>query len=188
MTCTKLLTNMATFGRLERHCSNDHLHETRGQTPEGHRTSAEERAYPWQPCRSIAIQVLLQCLIFNTMASGAKRHLPPVVSEFKTIFNIGPRDPMPEDFPRQLTPRLWAHRKRKTVTRITAAPNQFVKEACHIGRPIRLQSMFPDEMRSVVTHCHGQCPAYIAKERGRGRLRSENGFSPARNFSPWRLS
>ena len=57
---TKCMHNVPLFAELELHCDNSRAHEPWGQSLDGHWTTAEETAYPWELCRVIATKIFKQ--------------------------------------------------------------------------------------------------------------------------------
>ena len=122
---TLLVHNVPTFTELQVLCDNQHPHEPWGQMVTGWAT-AEETAYPWELCRTIATKLAL-CLqnmgavcappIFatqtvhlqeirqQTLIQHASKSLP-LVSEFSSIQNIPADAPIPTNARLLSTPPL----------------------------------------------------------------------------------
>ena len=183
---TRFWHNISTFQSLQAYCQNDHAHEPWGQNPSGHWNTSEETAYPWDLCRSIGAKLLLQLkqdgfqcsapvfalqeASLNTMRASTdlqpRRGIPPMVSEFKTLVQCSPTDPKPPNSRPLSTPPRGADTSAQSVTYgVHRTPEEFAAEALQLGHPTRIHTMFPDEMREVVSHVLSKTVGDLAKER-----------------------
>ena len=112
---TRLIHNIPSFRQLCQMCDNSHEHEPCGQKPDGSWATSEETAYPWPLARAIAAQVVLQlqeqglvchlprfaeqeCTLQAMRAATniqPRKHLPPMVPEFKQIVHQHSQTPLP---------------------------------------------------------------------------------------------
>lgn len=183
---TRFWHNIPTFQTLEAYCQNDHAHEPWGQNPNGHWNTAEETAYPWDLCRSMGAKLLLQLqqdgfkcsapvfalqeASLNTLRAATdlqpRRGLPPMVSEFKAVLQCSNTDPKPPNSRPLSTPSQGTDTSAQLVSfGIHRTPEEFVSEALLLGHPTRIHSMFPDEMREVVSHVFDKSGGTLAAER-----------------------
>ena len=102
-----LVHNIPSFRQLHQMCDSQREHEPWGQKPDGAWATSEETAYPWPLARAIAAQVVLQlqdqglvchlpsfaeqeCTLQAMRASTniqPRKHLPPMVPEFKQVIH-----------------------------------------------------------------------------------------------------
>eukprot|EP00435_Cladocopium_sp_Y103_P054436 s1937_g17.t1 len=188
---TKLLHNIKHFEELAQLCGNDHEHEAWGQMPSGEWATALEVAYPWPLCRAMATKLALElqskgatctppCFALQEESIQAlrasteiqPRHgIPPMVSEFMEVTTQDADCPLPPNSrPLSTPPRgnfaSATHGEGNTITiGVNRSPQQFVNAALQIGHPTWVHSLFPQEMRDVISHCVSTSQQDLARER-----------------------
>ena len=187
---TKLLHNIPSFAKLEAFCLGDHEHEPWGQNPDGGWRTAEETAYPWDLCRTIAAKLLMQLsgdgvictppvfalqeanlqTLRATTDIQPRKNLPPMVSEFLHIRPHPVNKPLPPQARRLSTPNFGGINASVTDQQsitigIHRNPDEFVRDAAAVGHPTRIHSMFPDEITEVVRTYVNLGPSNIALHR-----------------------
>ena len=172
---TRLIHNVPSFHQLHHLCDNQHEHEPWGQRPDGSWATSEETAYPWPLARAIAAQVLLQLQEFEVQCHPPsfaqqeatlqamrastdiqpRKHLPPLVPEFKQISTQAHDASLPPYSRKLSTPKRGqiasAIRDHVTVG-VHFSPEEFVAEALSLRHPTEQQSLFPREVKENVAY------------------------------------
>ena len=100
-----------------------------------------------------------------------RRHLPPLVPEFKQIVSQDPSLPLPPNSRTLSTPKRGyvASAKNLEGGNITVgthfSPEEFVAEAARLGHPADHSSLFPKEVKSTLDHIEGKSLHQLAVER-----------------------
>ena len=176
---TRLIHNIPSFRQLCQMCDNSHEHEPWGQKPDGSWATSEETAYPWPLARAIATQVVLQL-----QDQGVVCHLPSfaeqectiqamraatnMVPEFKQVFCQSAQAPLPLNARRLSTPKRGyvasaeGNNKDQVTVGVHFSPEEFVKEGIRLCHPTEQNCLFPEEVRSNVSHLENRSVHQIA--------------------------
>ena len=186
-----LIHNIPSFRQLCQMCDNSHEHEPWGQKPDGSWATSEETAYPWLLARAIAAQVVLQlqeqgllchlpsfaeqeCTLQAMRAATniqPRKHLPPMVPEFKRIVHQHSQTPLPAHARLLSTPKRGyvASAKENNDGQVTVgvhfSPEEFLKEAIRLCHPTEQNCLFPKEVRTNVSHLSNRSVHQVALDR-----------------------
>ena len=125
----KFLHNVPDFQEPELYCEGNHQHETWGQAPDGHWSTAAEAAYPWELCKSATAKLLKQL-----QADGAHCCAPGFALQEASLQCVRPHPanvPIPENDQKLSTPhRGYAasagHPNQTITVGIHTNPTEFV--------------------------------------------------------------
>ena len=185
---TRLIHNIPSFHQLHHLCDNQHEHEPWGQKPDGSWATSEETAYPWPLARAIAAQVLLQLQDFGVQCHPPsfaqqeatlqamrastdiqpRKHLPPLVPEFKQISTQAHDASLPPYSRKLSTPKrgqIASATKDHVTVGVHFSPEEFVAEALSLRHPTEQQSLFPREVKENVAYLSKSTIHEVAMKR-----------------------
>ena len=183
---TRLIHNIPSFRQLCQMCDNSHEHEPWGQKPDGSWATSEEAAYPWPLARAIAASRFAIartrtspqfCRTGRHLAgyagchqhSATRKHLPPMVPEFKQIVHQDSQIPLPAHARLLSTPKRGyvASAKENKDGQVTVevhfSPEEFLKEAIRLCHPTEQNCLF--EVRTNVLHLSNRSVHQVALDR-----------------------
>ena len=148
-------------------------------------------AHPWPLARAIAAQVVLQlqeqglvchlpsfaeqeCTLQAMRAATniqLRKHLPPMVPEFKQIVHQDSQTPLPAHARLLSAPKRGyvASAKENNDCQVAVgvhfSPEEFLKEAIRLCHPTEENCLFPKEVRTNVSHLSNRSVHQVALDR-----------------------